>query len=54
MLLSRCCKKDIYVILDYYVCYACDLACDVTFINDIGKYNDAREQTKTQESASAT
>lgn len=29
MLLSRCCRKNVYVVVDmYYVCTQCNLACD--------------------------
>lgn len=55
-MLSRCCKKDIYVMVDYYVCGLCHMACDAIdssainlFLIEKDFYDDTRRKTKTQE-----
>lgn len=51
MLVSRCCKSDIYIELDYYVCEKCGRACDIIIKSTLGAYrHDARiDATKSQE-----
>lgn len=32
MILSRCCKDDVFVESDYFVCDACFMPCDTIFV----------------------
>lgn len=56
MLLSRCCKKEIWVYsgnegTSFYVCNCCDRACDTIESKDMGREShnehDARHVSKT-------
>lgn len=49
MLLSRCCRQEIFVQhafggISYYVCHHCGVACDAIESKNVGKesHNDAR------------
>jgi hypothetical protein len=50
-MISRCCKKEVYVTLDYYVCIVCHKACDAIDPSLLEKdyYNDTRNQTEAKE-----
>ena len=50
MIISRCCKKPVYVLYDYYVCDACDLACDTLNIGRLLRdfSDDTRGTTETK------
>lgn len=53
MIVSRCCKKSIYIVHDYYVCEACSLACDTMILNHRQgeTYHDARNDNEIKEVA---
>jgi len=44
MIISRCCKHELYVLIDYYVCGLCHRACDTMDATRLVKDydNDAR------------
>jgi hypothetical protein len=40
MSVSRCCRKDVYIELDYFVCEACARPCDtIVLVNTEGDGN---------------
>lgn len=46
-MLSRCCKSNVYVIIDYYMCEKCHRTCSLMLVKD--DYDDARNQTEIKE-----
>jgi hypothetical protein len=51
MILSRCCKAEVFVIHDYYACTICNLACDTISNTKSSKdyYDDTRRETETKD-----
>ena len=50
MIVSRCCKEEVYVEVDYYVCGKCDVPCDtVSSLSWMSEcYDDARNDFKVE------
>jgi hypothetical protein len=52
MLVSRCCKKDVFAMVEYYTCSACHFPCDIVLVNHNQKEyendttNDSRNESK--------
>lgn len=49
MLVSRCCKKPVFVMVDYYVCGQCHFCCDAVDVSVKEYHYDARGQTEAQD-----
>jgi hypothetical protein len=49
MVVSRCHKKEVYIIHDYYVCSVCNIPCATMNLSFANKdvVNDARKQAET-------
>ncbi len=48
MILSRCCKENVFILIDYYVCEKCHRSCDTLFSMDFmsESQDDARDDSK--------
>jgi hypothetical protein len=48
MILSRCCKDDLEVVQDYYVCVSCGKSCDTVFVLSLetDRHDDSRTDHK--------